>query len=52
MLENLGTVVLDSGERVEAAVILGPDLSWAERLKGFLSHKNDPWNWQNCPGSA
>jgi len=48
MQHNLGTVVLKSGERVEAAVIAAPDTAWAERLKGFLAHKGEPWNWGNA----
>ena len=48
MQHNLGTVVLKSGERVEAAVIAAPDAAWADRLKGFLAHKGEPWNWGNA----
>jgi hypothetical protein len=48
MQQNLGTVVLKNGERVEAAVIAAPDAAWADRLKGFLAHKGEPWNWGNA----
>jgi hypothetical protein len=34
-------------ERVEAAVVRGPDLDWAGRIEKLLGHKGDPWNWQN-----
>jgi len=48
MQHDLGTVVLKSGERVEAAAIAAPDAAWAERLKAFLAHKGEPWNWGNA----
>jgi hypothetical protein len=47
MQQSLGTVVLDSGERVAAAVISAPDPEWADRLVKFLEHKGEPWNWGN-----
>jgi hypothetical protein len=47
MHQELGTVVLDGGERVSAAVVCGPDADWADRLTGLLKHKGEPWNWGN-----
>lgn len=47
MLHHLGEVTLKSGERVAAAVVRGPDAAWRDRITRFLSHKGDPWNWQN-----
>ncbi len=48
MYQQLGTIKLKSGEEVEAGVIRGPDLTWAPRMLDLLSHKGDPWNWQNA----
>ncbi len=48
MQQELGTVVLKSGERAEAAVVAAPDAAWADRLKEFLAHKGEPWNWGNA----
>ncbi|MGO8705185.1 MAG: GNAT family N-acetyltransferase [Candidatus Brocadiia bacterium] len=48
MQQDLGTIVLKNGERVEAAVIAAPDAAWADRLKGFLAHKGELWNWGNA----
>jgi hypothetical protein len=45
--QDLGTVVLDGGEHVSAAVISAPDPDWAERLTELLRHKGEPWNWGN-----
>ncbi len=47
MYQKLGSITLKSGEPVEAGVIQGPDMAWAERLEKLLCHKGDPWNWQN-----
>lgn len=47
MLHPLGEVTLKSGARASAAVVRGPDAAWHDRLTRFLSHKGDPWNWQN-----
>jgi len=47
MIEELGQVTLKSGETVEASLIIGPEVAWAERLEQLLQHKGDPWNWQN-----
>ncbi len=46
MYERLGEAVLKDGP-AELGVLEGPDPGWAERLLPFLSHKSDPWNWQN-----
>ena len=43
----MGKVRLKIGESVEAGVVVGPDLDWAERIEKLLGHKGDPWNWQN-----
>jgi hypothetical protein len=48
MYQRLGMVKLKSGETVEAGVVRGPDLVWAQRLMELLWHKGDPWNWQNA----
>ncbi|MFN8493344.1 MAG: hypothetical protein U0350_37445 [Caldilineaceae bacterium] len=48
MYQRLGVVKLKSGEAVEAGVVRGPDLDWAQRLVKLLWHKGDPWNWQNA----
>jgi hypothetical protein len=48
MLSPLGTATLKSGERVEAACVLGPDAEWAPRIQGMLAHKGDLWRWQNA----
>ncbi len=48
MYQRLGVVKLKSGEEVEAGVVRGPDLDWAQRLEALLWHKGDPWNWQNA----
>jgi hypothetical protein len=47
MYHFLDTVTLKSGERVEAAVITGPDETWADRLETLLGHKGPIWAWQN-----
>jgi hypothetical protein len=47
MFQSIGTVRLKTGESVEAGVVIGPDLDWAERIEKLLDHKGDPWNWQN-----
>ncbi len=47
MQEDIGAVVLDSGERVEAAVLFAPDPVWTAPLMGLLGHKGEPWNWGN-----
>ena len=47
MYQSLGKVTLKTGESVEAGVVKGPDLDWAERVEKLLYHKGDPWNWQN-----
>jgi hypothetical protein len=47
MIELQSSVTLSTGEKVEAAVINCPDLLWAERIETLLSHKGEPWNWQN-----
>jgi hypothetical protein len=47
MLEPKPLITLFTGEQVEVAVISCPDLDWAERIEKLLSHKGEPWNWQN-----
>jgi len=47
MFQDMGKAKLKTGENVEAGVVLGPDLDWAERIEKLLYHKGDPWNWQN-----
>ncbi len=47
MYEKLEDVALKTGEKVEAGMVLAPDLQWAERLVKLLYHKGDPANWQN-----
>ena len=46
MIESLGDITLKDGEKVEASVVFGPDLDWAQRIGPLLQHKGDPWNWQ------
>lgn len=48
MYQSLGPVRLKSGERVEAGVVIGPDMAWADRVGDLLSHKGGMWNWQNA----
>ena len=48
MVQQLETVTLKNGEQVEAGVIYGPDRDWAPRILQMLSHKGDPWQWQNA----
>jgi hypothetical protein len=47
MYEGLGPIELKTKERVEAGVITGPDLQWAQRLEALLGHKGPIWQWQN-----
>jgi GNAT superfamily N-acetyltransferase len=47
MYKELGQVTLKTGEQVDAGVIIGPDLEWAERIEELLAHKGGVWNWQN-----
>lgn len=47
MYQKLDTLTLKSGESVEAGVVKGPDVEWADRLTKLLWHKGEPWNWQN-----
>ncbi len=46
MYQFLDSVVLKSGERVEAAVVAAPDQEWYPRLQKLLFHKGDLWRWQ------
>ena len=46
MYEELGHIVLATGEQVDAGVVIGPDAEWAECLEQLLYHKGEPWNWQ------
>lgn len=45
--EQLGTVTLKDGEHVEAGVVIGPDLDWADRVEELLGHKGPSWRWGN-----
>jgi hypothetical protein len=45
--QEMGRIVLKSGERVDAGVVRAPDLEWASRLEEFLAHKGELLNWQN-----
>ncbi len=47
MYERLTDIRLHTGERVEAGVVTGPDLDWADRIEVLLAHKGDIWCWQN-----
>ncbi len=47
VFEALESCTLRDGERVDAAVIRGPDPAWAERLDELLQHKSPLWKWQN-----
>lgn len=47
MYRELEAITLPSGEVVPAAVITGPDPDWADRIEPMLSHKGEPWTWQN-----
>lgn len=47
MEESKSFIALSTGEQVEVAIIACPDLAWAERVEKLLSHKGEPWNWQN-----
>lgn len=46
MYQKIEVIPLKTGEKVEAGIVKGPDLEWAERLDPFLSHKGEPWTWQ------
>jgi GNAT superfamily N-acetyltransferase len=46
MYQNLESVTLKTGEKVEAGVVMGPDPEWADQLIELLHHKGDPWKWQ------
>jgi len=43
----LESVTLKTGEVVEAGVVVGPDLDWADRLADLLSHKGSTWQYGN-----
>jgi len=47
MISETRNLTLRSGEPVEASIVRAPDRDWADRLVRMLSHKGDPWNWQN-----
>lgn len=47
MVEDLGDVILKSGERVQATAVRGPDATWRTRITRLLGHKGDIWLWQN-----
>ena len=46
MYQFLDSVVLKSGEKVEAVVVVAPDEEWYARLRKLLFHKGDLWRWQ------
>ena len=48
MITPLNPITLRSGETVEAAILTAPESTWASRMLDMLSHKGDPWNWQNA----
>jgi hypothetical protein len=45
--ESKPPLTLSTGEQVNVAIITCPDLAWAEHIEKLLSHKGEPWNWQN-----
>lgn len=47
MYQHLDRITLKSGEEVEAGVVQAPDLEWAPRVEGLLSHKGPQWRWGN-----
>ena len=47
MYHQLDRITLKSGEVVQAGVVQGPDLDWAERVETLLSHKGSSWRWGN-----
>jgi GNAT superfamily N-acetyltransferase len=47
MREFSGRIELKTGEKVDVAVVRGPDLEWAERVEALLVHKTGLWSWQN-----
>ncbi len=48
MYQSVGSITLQNGETVEAAIITGPEPAWSDRIVKLLAHKGDPWNWQNA----
>lgn len=46
MIKELGAVVLRSGGKCRFIRVLGPDVTWSDRIKPFLAHKGFPWRWQ------
>jgi len=40
-------VLLKTGEYVEAGVVTGPDLEWADKIESLLGHKGEVWRWGN-----
>ena len=47
MYQQLNSISLKSGEVVQAGVVQGPDLDWAERVETLLRHKGPSWRWGN-----
>ncbi|MCY3789352.1 MAG: GNAT family N-acetyltransferase, partial [Gemmatimonadetes bacterium] len=47
MYQHLDRITLKSGEAVQAGVVQGPDLDWAECVETLLSHKGPSWRWGN-----
>ena len=47
MYRQLDRITLKSGEVVQAGVVQGPDLDWAERVETLLGHKGPSWRWGN-----
>ena len=47
MYQQLDRITLKSGEAIQAGVVQGPDLDWAERVETLLGHKGPSWRWGN-----
>ena len=47
MYQPLDRITLKSGEVVQAGVVQGRDLDWAERVETLLGHKGPSWRWGN-----
>ena len=48
MYRELGDIKLKSGETVQSGLVTAPDREWEARIVKLLSHKGEPWNWQNA----
>ena len=47
MYRAIEEVTLKDGSKVEAGVVVGPDLDWADRVEELLGHKGEIWRWGN-----